>query len=200
MGCTQWAGQVGEIKVSDDGANPVVSLHIVGVDPDEVLENAKVLDNYGNRIQKVKHILYQYLQIPTDVGDLLPPRYDGVWRGTKRTCELLFRNVRELPNDNLKAQDNIWRIVIDFPFDQPGFSPRDDLARVQTFQASGDAADTLVWLPSFLTPKAVEDLGRLVVLDQLLSGDRLNEYGGHLSQTEREQARVLLVNQRDQMR
>lgn len=34
----------------------------------------------------------------------------------------------------------------------------------------------------------------------MLSGNRLNEYGGHLSQTEREQARVLLVNQRDQMR
>ncbi len=198
--CRHWAGQVGEIKVSDDGANPVVSLHIVGVDTDGILENAKVLDNYGNRIQKVKHILYEYLQIPTDDGDLLPPRYDVVWRGTKRTCELLFRNVRELPIDSLKAQDDIWRIVIDFPFDQPGFSPKDDLARVQEFQATGDAADTLVWLPSFLTPKAVEDLGRLVLLDQVLSGNRLNEYGGHLSQTEREQARVLLVNQRDQMR
>jgi hypothetical protein len=198
--CRHWAGQVGEIKVSDDGANPVVSLHIVGVDTEGVLENAKVLDNYGNRIQKVKHILYEYLQIPTDEGDWLPPRYDVVWRGTKRTCELLFRNVRELPLDSLKAQDGIWRIIIDFPFDQTGFSPKDDLARVQEFQASGDAADTLVWLPSFLTLKAVDDLGRLVLLDQVLSGNRLNEYGGHLSQTEREQARVLLVNQRDQMR
>ncbi len=64
----------------------------------------------------------------------------------------------------------------------------------------GKAADTLVWLPSFPNPKAIEDLGRLVLLDQVLSGNRLNEYGGHLSQTEREQARVLLVNQRDQMR
>jgi hypothetical protein len=197
--CRHWAGQVGEIKVSDDSANPVVSLHIVGVDTDAVLENAKVLDNYGNRIQKVKHILYEYLQIPTDGGDLLPPRYDLVWRGTKRTCELLFRNVRELPIDSLKAQDDIWRIVIDFPFD-PGHGPKDDLAKVQEFLATGDAADTLVWLPSFLTPKAMEDLGRLVRLEQVLSGNRLNEYGGHLSQTEREQARVLLVNQRDQMR
>ncbi|MGR9107058.1 MAG: phage resistance protein [Gammaproteobacteria bacterium] len=198
--CRHWAGQIGEIKVSDDGANPMVSLHIVGVDTDAILENAKVLDNYGNRIQKVKHILYEYLQISTDAGDLLPPRYDVLWRGTKRSCELLFRNVRELPIDNFKARDGIWRIMIDYPFDQPGYTPRDDLAKVQEFQASGDAADTLVWLPSFLTPKAVEDLGRLVLLDQVLSGNRLNEYGGHLSQTEREQARVLLVNQRDQMR
>ncbi|MEA3410187.1 MAG: phage resistance protein [Pseudomonadota bacterium] len=198
--CRHWAGQVGEIKVSDDGANPIVSLHVVGVDTEGVLENARVLDNYGNRIQRVKHILYGYLSIPTDESDMLPPRYEVVWRGARRTCELLFRNVRELPLDNLKARDGIWRIVIDFPFDQTGYSPRDDLARVQEFQASGDVADTLVWLPSFLTPRAVEDLGRLVLLEQVLSGNRLNEYGGHLSQTEREQARVLLANQRDQMR
>ncbi len=88
--CRHWAGQVGEIKVSDDGANPAVSLHIVGVDTEGILENAKVLDNYGNRIQKVKHILYESLQIPTAEGDLLPPRYDMLWRGTRRTCELLF--------------------------------------------------------------------------------------------------------------
>ena len=198
--CRHWAGQVGEIKVSDDGANPAVSLHIVGVDTEGVLENAKVLDNYGNRIQKVKHILYESLHIPTAEGDLLPPRYDMLWRGTKRTCELLFRNVRELPLDNFAAADGMWRILIDFPFDQPPHTPRDDIARVQKFQAAGKAADTLVWLPSFLNPKAIEDLGRLVLLDQVLSGNRLNEYGGHLSQTEREQARVLLVNQRDQMR
>ena len=54
----------------------------------------------------------------------------------KRTCELLYRNVRELPIDSLKAQDDIWRIVIDFPFDQPGFSPKDDLA--QGAGVSGD--------------------------------------------------------------
>ncbi|MCG6867374.1 MAG: phage resistance protein [Gammaproteobacteria bacterium] len=198
--CRQWAGRVGEIKVSDDGANPVVSLQIVGVDTEGVLENARLLDNYGNRVQKVKHILYETLHIPTAEGDLLPPRYDMVWRGSKRSCELLFRNIRELPLDNLKSLDHIWRFVIDFPFDQPGYSPRDDVARVQEFQASGDATDTLVWIPSFLTPKAVEDLGRLVLLDQVLAGNRLNEFGGHLSQTERDQARILLVNQRDQMR
>ncbi len=140
----------------------------------------------------LKHILYEYLRIPTDEGDLLPPCYDVVWRGTKRTCELLFRNVRELPLDSFEAVDGIWRIIIDFPFDQPGYTPAFDLAKIQEFQTKGEVADTLVWLPSFLTPKAQEDLGRLSLLDQVLSGNRLNEYGGHLSQTEREQARVFL--------
>ena len=46
----------------------------------------------------------------------------------------------------------------------------------------------------------MEDLGRLVMLDHVLSGNNLNQCGSHLSQIEREQARVLLQNQRDQMR
>ena len=39
-----------------------------------------------------------------------------------------------------------------------------------------------------------------MLLDQVLTGNRLNEYGAHLSQTDRDQARGLMVNQRDQMR
>ena len=46
----------------------------------------------------------------------------------------------------------------------------------------------------------MEDLGRLVVLDYVLTGNNLNQCGSHLSQLEREQARILLQNQRDQMR
>ena len=46
----------------------------------------------------------------------------------------------------------------------------------------------------------MEDLGRLVILDYVLTGNNLNQCGSHLSQIEREQARILLHNQRDQMR
>jgi hypothetical protein len=46
----------------------------------------------------------------------------------------------------------------------------------------------------------MEELGRLVILDYVLTGNNLNQCGGHLSQLEREQARILLNNQRDQMR
>ena len=60
--------------------------------------------------------------------------------------------------------------------------------------------DTIVWLPWFFTDATKRDLGRLVLLDQVLTGNRLNEYGSHLSQTDRDQARGLMANQRDQMR
>ncbi|HEY5868356.1 MAG TPA: hypothetical protein VI542_22820, partial [Candidatus Tectomicrobia bacterium] len=58
----------------------------------------------------------------------------------------------------------------------------------------------LVWLPAFFTRRTMEDLGRLGVLDYVLTGHNLDQCGSHLSQLEREQARVLLHDQRDQMR
>ena len=197
--CRKWAGQIGEIKVSDDGPNPLISLQIVGVDTDSILENAAALDNNGNRIRKVRQLLYEGFGI-TESGDLLSQRFNMLWRGSHRSCELVFRNVREMDLAALRNPEGQWLIVIDWPFDEPPHTLRDDLAQLQNYMDAGEPADTLVWLPSFFTQESLNDLGRLVRLDEVLTGNRLNEYGAHLSQTDRSQARVLLTNQRDQMR
>ena len=120
--CRRWAAQVGEIKVSDDSANPVISLQIVGVDTESILENAAALDNAGNRIQKVRQLLYEGFEI-TASGDLRSERYDLLWRGTRRTCEILFRNVREMSASELRNPGRSWQIVIDWPFDEPPAHP-----------------------------------------------------------------------------
>lgn len=80
--CRNWAAQVGEIKVSDDGPNPTISLHIVGVDTDGIPANAQSFDSYGNRIQKIRSLLYEQLDLDAEENSLLPPRYQYLWRGT----------------------------------------------------------------------------------------------------------------------
>ncbi|MNW13316.1 hypothetical protein D3C71_2112480 [compost metagenome] len=55
-----------------------------------------------------------------------------------------------------------------------------------------------MWIPSFLSNKALADLGRLVVLDYILQGDRFETYAGHLSFVDRVQAKALARNQLDQ--
>ncbi len=195
--CRKWAAEVGEIKIADDSASPMISLQIVGVDTESILQNAAALDNAGNRIRKVRQIIYEDLGIET--GDL-HDRYELLWRGTRRRCEILFRNVREMGVPDLRNDPGSWHVVIDYPFDEAQHTPLDDRAQIQNFMDNEEPADTLVWLPSFLTVAAQRDLGRLVLLDEVLTGNRLNEHGAHLSQTDREQARALLANQRDQMR
>ena len=199
--CRNWAAQVGEIKISDDGPNPVISFHLAGVDTEGILANAQSIDNYGNRIHKARSLFYDQLG--------LKPRMAGSCRcatrcsgaGTWRTCEMLFRNVRELSLESFKAPGGA---VADrrsiFPLTATATPPRTTARSCRNFRRLASRRNCLVWLPAFFTPRTMEDLGRLVILDYVLSGNNLNQCGSHLSQIEREQARVLLQNQRDQMR
>ena len=193
------AAQAGEIKVSDDSANPVIALRIVGVDTESILANAQALDSDSYRIQKVRQLLCESLRLDTSQS-WVPQLYEMTWQGSRRSCEILFRNVREMNPEEFRNTEGLWRIVIDWPFDEPPFKPVDDVAQIQKFRAREELVDTIVWLPWFFTDATKRDLGRLVLLDQVLSGNRLAEYGSHLSQTDRDQARGLMANQRDQMR
>jgi len=132
----------------------------------------------------------------TDTNDLFAT-YAVLWRGTKREVEVLFENVRELSDEKLRGRPGTWSVVIDFPFDDPRFSPADDLARLADYR--GADTQTLVWMPSFFSAKAQHDLGRLVVLDYILTGERFNELAAHLALVDRGPAQALLRNQRDQL-
>ena len=54
--------------------------------------------------------------------------HDFLWRHTKRSCIVLFRNIRELPDTSLDNADEWWKLIIDYPFDEAGHGPRDDLS------------------------------------------------------------------------
>jgi hypothetical protein len=190
-----WAGEVGEIKVTED-ANPLVSIQITGVDLEPVLLAASGNDNQGNRRKKVRELLFEQLGMQDSGGLFLT--YDFSWRGTKRAVDVLYANVREMRDDELKGRTGAWSVVIDFPFDEPNRTPNDDLARLGDYK--GGSARTLVWLPSFLSPKALNDLGRYVILDYILQGERFDQYAAHLSVIDRAQARALAKNQRDSLR
>ena len=111
---------------------------------------------------------------------------------------MLYENVREMTDDRLRGRSGAWSVVLDYPFDDANFGPKDDLARLGEYR--GGDTKTLVWLPSFLSNKALADLGRLVVLDYILQGERFDNYASHLSFVDRVQAKALAKNQLDQLR
>ena len=190
-----WAGEVGEIKVTDD-ANPLVSIQITGVDLEPVLMAASGNDNPGNRRKKIRELLFDQLNVH-DTGGLFIT-YEFAWRGTKREVELLYENVREMTDERLKGRSGAWSVILDFPFDEPNRTPNDDLARLNEYR--GGSTRTLVWLPSFLSQKVLNDLGRYVILDYILQGERFDQYAVHLSAIDRNQAKALAKNQRDSLR
>lgn len=194
--CRDWAGEIGEIKITDD-LQPVISIQVTGVDIEPILRAAEINDNAGNKRKRIRKALFDELGIPDDGG--LFTTYEFTWRGTKREVELLYENVREMTDDRLRGRSGAWTVVLDFPFDEDaGKGPADDLARLRDYR--GGDTRTLAWLPSFLSNKALADLGRLVVLDYILQGDRFDNYAAHLSFVDRVQAKALAKNQLDQLR
>jgi hypothetical protein len=193
--CRDWASEIGEIKITED-QNPIISIQVTGVDIEPILRAAEANDNAGNRRRRVREALFRELEIP-DTGSLFTT-YTFNWRGTRREVELLYENVREMTDDRLRGRSGAWTVVLDFPFDDANFGPADDLARLGEYR--GSETKTLVWLPSFLSNKALADLGRLVVLDYILQGERFDSYSIHLSLNERIEARALARNQFDQLR
>jgi hypothetical protein len=78
--CRQWAAQVGEIKISEDVRNPIISLHIVGIDTEGIVANAQGFDSYGNRIRKIRSLFNEQLGLEEN-GGLFLPRYEVPWPG-----------------------------------------------------------------------------------------------------------------------
>ena len=120
-----WAGRVGEIRVGD-GPDPVISVQIVGVDTEAILEKARVYDNAGNRIRKVRELLFASMGVE-DRDDLFLV-HSFVWRGSRRRCDVLYANVRELPDESLKAAgrrlEGGRRLAVRRPRPRPGRGPR----------------------------------------------------------------------------
>ena len=191
---------VGEIQIGEQ-ANPSISIQLSGVDTASIIEQARREDNPGNRVRRVRQMLYEEMGI-TGEGEL---EYDQprevVWRNTRRTCLVLLKNIRELPDSSLHNTLSDWRVVIDFPFDEPGHGPRDDVSRGQRYlQSHPGGTRTLCWIPSFFSTEAQRDLGLLVILEHVLMGERFGQYAGHLSPQDRQMARTVLENQRGVLR
>jgi hypothetical protein len=187
-----WAGMVGEIRVGEEPTNPTVSIQLSGVDTEGIIEAARVYDNPGNRQYRLRQMLFKSLGVPEQDEMYISHTY--WWRGSKRSCDVLFTNVRALPDESLRSADD-WKLVIDFPFDAEGHSPIEDLDRVSKFREKGERHRTLVWLPSFFSPRTQAELGKLVIIDRLLLGNNLDQYAQHLSLQDRQTARLLLQNQ-----
>lgn len=196
--CRAWAASVGEIRIGEE-TNPTITVQLSGVDTEGIIEQARREDNQGNRKRRVRQMLFEQIGIEGE-GEF-EQYHEFWWRNTKRNCTVLFKNIRELPPSSLENDDDDWKLVIDFPFDEAGHSPRDDLSKLQAFSASHpEGAKTLCWVPSFFSEEAQKDLGMLVILEHILTGERFGQFSNHLSPQDRQAAKTILESQRSQLR
>ena len=171
-----------------------------------MVENARGEDNDGRRRELIKELVRDALGVTARDPDVFGVyEHPVIWRGSRRTVDLVFGNARDaswLTEDHFRARPGTWRLVIDFPFDEPGHSGAEDLARIDRLVEGGLKSRTIVWLPWFLSEDRMRDVRRLVILEWLLggSGERWTMNADHLSEVDRAQARAILESQRTGLR
>ncbi|MCT7657636.1 phage resistance protein [Mycobacterium deserti] len=202
----RWNAEIPEIHISSDVRNPIIRLKISEVDYESIVEKAKVEDSDGKRRQLIKALVWEAFNLEQLEDDITGVnRQNRVWRGSRRDVEVVFGNVRDhtwLAEETFKAGRDTWRFVVDYPFDDQGHSVRDDDRRVDDLSQRGLVTNTVVWLPHFISAERRNELGRLAILDWLLSGpgDRWQNMSNDLPVADRPQARSILENQRDALR
>jgi hypothetical protein len=192
--CRQWAASVGEIRIGEE-ANPSISIQLSGVDTESIIKQAEREDNHGNRIRRVRQMIYDQVGIQGE--GQFEHYFPFEWKSTRRTCVVLFKNIRELTDSSIENTVDDWKLIIDFPFDEQGRGPRDDLSRLQTFRDTHPAGTkTICWVPAFFSRDAQKDLGLLVILEHILAGERFTQYSSHLSPQDRQSAKQMLESQK----
>ncbi|WGT47974.1 hypothetical protein [Tessaracoccus lacteus] len=199
-----WSAEFGEITIGAQPGDPVISLALTGVDYDAVLAGVQTEDTHENRRRTLRGLLAEQLGA-TSSGALTSADYSlsHVWRGQKRDVDVVFGNVRDvraMPDQALLAADGRWKLVVDFPFDDEGNPPADDVVRLVGLREDRRESDTIAWLPHFLTSARMDDIGKLVTLDYLLTGTHFDQYSTVLPVADREPARRQLTNQRDSLK
>lgn len=190
--------QLGELRISDDAQDPTVQLILSGVDTEAIVGSARgQFDNLGARRRLVRSLIFSELGI---ADEQLMTEHSWLWRGTDRTIEVLFENIRTLGADQLQPAGDRWRVIIDMPFDEAGRGPSDDLAKIEELAGELASVRTIFWIPAFFTEKTLADLGTLVTIESLLVGDRLARHTTHLSEIDRAQAKASLENRRSELR
>lgn len=201
----KWAEEFGEIHVGEGSVDPLVSVQLSGVDYDSILSRVRSEDTLPARRGLVRQLVLDELGLRGQSGFAgagIP--FTHVWRGEKKTASVFFGNVHgtaDFKDYDFETSPGEWKVFIDFPYAADGqIGPRDDLARINGLRGRGVEGDTIVWLPNFLTTARQNDLGRLVVLEYLLTENRFDQYADHLPPTDRPAARQALENNRANLR
>lgn len=187
------AAHCGELRLGSDVNNPTVSVVLADVDTAAILATADSVDNTASRRTLLRSLVQTALGLP---DGQLQSTYTVVWKGLPRNVAITFGNLRdtsELPDATFANTSNDWKLVVDFPFDDPGHSPLEDLERLDRFKQNGNAWRTLCWLPAFFTSPVLDTLGRLVRLNHVLASEqRFREATSALNAQSRASARPQL--------
>jgi hypothetical protein len=190
--------QFGEFPLSGSEDDPRVDLALIGVDTEGIIRDNRHADDDAARRRRVKDMVWEELNLK-DQG-AFETRTTVLWRGTARVVEVLMDNVSDrdrMPARRFQPDPGTIRLIIDYPFDEGGRYPADDVLRMHELRGQLGEEDTITWLPHFLSEDRKADLSTLIVIDYLLERDRLSQVTPNLTTDDRHHAKNQLGTRRN---
>lgn len=199
------AADAGELHITKDSADPVISLKLSTVDFDKLLDLVPHQETGDDVLQRlVRDLVCSEMGLSGVDGTLGEISYLREWRGRKHTAHVRFGNVRDdvnLPMSTLLADGETWRINIDYPFDVGSYNRESDFARIELFPRG---SRTVFWQPFFLSADMLGRVRLLAKVNYLLGtdggGDRLQSLAADWSLADRKQGRIYLQQRQHQLR
>lgn len=185
-----WAAECGKVRIGEQPTDPTVSIVLEGVDLKPIIDAARGYDSSGTRRAKLREILFTAIGIEMGAGPIV---HTVPWRGTDRIGAVHYGNVREMDDGTLRAESgHDFKLIIDYPFDDPGRTPAEDEARLRAYTERYPETPTIVWLPSFFAETPQRDLADLVVIERILEGDNWKTHLQNLRPDDQSRARAEL--------
>lgn len=191
---------VTDLQLSGAGKDATVSVILQGVNFGEILERARarVAGQKNPLIQAFYKVLLPAFGVKREQlgGD-----FEIKWRETRRRASVDVVNIRTLSNAEFKpAPGQELRILIDYPWDEPGYTVNDDVARAHEVRKRDGTCLTVCWLPRHLTPSELGFLHDLAALEELLGAAAQEELLRELAPHERQQVLDQAQNQAQTLR
>jgi len=180
----------GPLQLSGQGGTALVGIVLQGVNFGELLARARThVDNHNKRLVTFYSVLKQALGLANKPG--LADGHEGVfevrWRGTRRRGSIRFDNIRTMSNAQFRVRDGEeFRLIIDYPWDEPGHTADDDQKRAQDVRRRDGESLTLCWLPRHLTQNEQEVILSLAAARFLSTLEGQEELLRNLSASDRQ--------------
>jgi hypothetical protein len=166
--------RVPDLQVAGQGKTALVRYVLGRVSLGEILGRARSkVDNVQQRFKVFWPALRTALGIEGTKGfeDAGPNEgdWDLSWRRTKRRGRIKLGNVREMSYDDFAPPDGAFKILVDYPWDDPAHTVDEDRLRATNVRKKQGLLHTVCWLPRHMSPTELGVLTELAAVRYLLS-------------------------------
>lgn len=178
--------RVPDLQVAGQGKTALVRYVLGRVSLGEILARARSkVDNPAQRFKVFWAALKRALGVDAakgfEEGGPNEGDWDLAWRRTKRRGRLKLGNVREMAQDDFEPPDGAFKVLVDYPWDEPGHTVDEDRMRATNARKKKGTLHTVCWLPRHMSPTEIGVLTELAAVRYLLSevgqGDLLETLG-----------------------